>query len=70
LKKSPKQIFNAWRAQMTDNIPVTSPSNKFPFSTDRIAAADALASAGDFPGMYRYLSDQVSQGGGDPRLSN
>ena len=42
----------------------------FTFSTSQIAIAQGYAAAGNYPGMYRYLSGVVSAGGGDPRLSS
>lgn len=37
---------------------------------EQVEQARAFAQRGDYPGMYRYLSEQVTNSGGDPRLSN
>ncbi|MET3653925.1 hypothetical protein ABIC75_003662, partial [Dyella japonica] len=49
---------------------MTSPYLDFHFNQQQIDIAESYEASGDLPGMYRYLSQQVMNGGGDPRLSN
>lgn len=49
---------------------MVSPNDIYGFSSDQISIAQGYRDSGDLPGMYRYLSQQVTAGGGDPRLAN